>query len=122
MPPIDVPNHWKRIEDILERTLQEDGDESGDDESVDEFEDSSEEIIIILTDDEDSELASLLSMEDFSDSEADDIIYIHLPEENLGNVTPVLPDTPNVRRRLFEVSSSDEDDIGVLNDEEENSP
>lgn len=112
MAPLDIPFHWKQIQEKLENIHQE-GDEDSDiastvseeeasdsedwSEEID-SEDWSEELIVIIPDDDDSEM----------DTDADSIEFLLLTEEETS--TPLLPDLPDARRRLFEVSSGDEDD------------
>lgn len=107
MAPLDIPFHWKQIEEKLENIHQEgeeeadivigDSDESDSDDWSEESD--SDEVFEHLLDDEESEV----------DTDPGSFEFYILREEE----TPQLPEISDVRRRLFEISSGEEDDDGV---------
>lgn len=114
MAPLNIPHHWKKIEEILETVLQEDVEENEDDSDSEDLSNSDDTTSSLDVSDIEEVIAFVLH-EQYPESVADSVEspYYPLSEDEDGNTTPVLRDVPDARRRLFDSSSSEEDDDGV---------
>lgn len=112
MAPHDIPHHWKQIEEKLENVFfVQENEDTSDSEDPSDYDDT----ISSLDASDVEDIIAFVVHEDFPESDVDSIVFYPLSEDEDedGDTTPIRHDVPDVRRRLFDSSSGEEDDDGV---------